>query len=632
MCGIIGCSGCYGSDSIHRGLQDITHRGPDDSGVFMEAAEGIVLGHARLSIIDLSAFGHQPMISDNGQVVIVFNGEIYNYLELRKVLEERGYVFRSHSDTEVLLNLYLAEGEAMLLHLNGVFAFAIWDGRKRSLFIARDAFGVKPLYYAVLGKRFAFSSEIKGLLHLVPEVRDLDKAALQCYLTYLWCPGEGTPLKAVRKLLPGEAMVVKSGCIERCWKWYQLPAFRHVKPVYDKKAALDGTVLHLRQAVHRQMVADVPVGAFLSGGLDSSSIVTFARELNPDIHCFTIGLHGTESEGMADDLPYARKVAKHLNVKLDVVYVDANRMAGDLMRMVRQLDEPLADPAPLNVLYISQLARESGIKVLLSGAGGDDLFTGYRRHLALQSERFWAWLPKQARIGLEALTTGIDQRWPLGRRLRKLFNGASLTGDARLVNYFRWADRQDLVALYSPEFLAELSDSHAEDTMLDFLVDLPSETNRLDRMLALEQRFFLTDHNLTYTDKMSMAVGVEVRVPFLDLDLVDFAYSIPVSMKQRGKEGKWILKKAMEPFLPHDVIYRHKSGFGAPLRHWMRYELRELLGDILSVDSLKRRWLFNPDAVQRLIVANDQGKVDASYTLLSLLCIEMWCRSFIDKQ
>lgn len=329
-------------------------------------------------------------------------------------------------------------------------------------------------------------------------------------------------------------------------------------------------------------------------------------------------------------MPYARKVAQHLGVPLEVVRIDAGRMAGDLERMIAQLDEPLADPAPLNVLYISQLAREHGMKVLLSGAGGDDLFTGYRRHWAVQTERYWNWLPNLVLQALEPTMRGLDQRRSWARRLAKLFNGVGLEGDARLVNYFAWAREADLLALYTPEFRALLGGEVAGQPMRDFLESLPASVPPLEKMLALEQRFFLADHNLVYTDKMSMAAGVEVRVPFLDLDLVDFAARIPVELKQKGSVGKWVLKKAMEPYLPHEVIYRPKTGFGAPLRRWMRYDLRELLGDLLSVDSLKRRGLFEPAAVQRLIAANDAGKVDAGYTLLSLLCIEIWCRNFVD--
>lgn len=629
MCGIVGISG-GGLERLAAANDRLTHRGPDDCGVFTDQIAGVGLGHRRLSIVDLSPLGHQPMHSADGAVVLVFNGEIYNHHELKASLVAKGYSFRGHSDTEVLLNLYLAEGEAMLQHLNGIFAFALWDARKQSILLARDALGVKPLYYAALDRSFAFASEIKALLHLVPEARELDVTSLHRYLSFLWCPGEGTPLKAVRKLLPGQAMWVRTGHIERHWTWYQLPVFRLVTADLDESSALEGTTSHLRQAVQRQMMADVPVGAFLSGGLDSSAIVAFARELNPDIHCFTIESKGGQESGATDDLPYARRVAKHLGVPLDVVSIDPNRMAGDLERMVAQLDEPLADPAPLNVLYISQLARDQGMKVLLSGAGGDDLFTGYRRHRAVQAERYWSRLPHGVRSGLAQVTAGLDQHRAFTRRLAKLFSGAALEGDNRLVEYFRWAREADLLALYTLETRQALGAQLAATPMLDLLQPLPNSVAPLDRMLALEQRFFLADHNLTYTDKMSMAVGVEVRVPFLDLELVEFAARIPMSLKQRGSEGKWILKKAMEPYLPHDVIYRPKSGFGAPLRRWMQHDLRELLGDLLSVSSLKRRGLFEPVQVHRLIAANDAGKVDASYTLLSLLCIEIWCRTYLD--
>jgi asparagine synthase (glutamine-hydrolysing) len=270
------------------------------------------------------------------------------------------------------------------------------------------------------------------------------------------------------------------------------------------------------------------------------------------------------------------------------------------------------------------------MKVLLSGAGGDDLFTGYRRHRAVNAEKYWRWLPRGVRSKLAQFTGELDQRRTWCRRLSKLFSGAALEGDVRLIKYFRWTRETDLFKLYTPEMREALGDERAELPMLEFLKKMPASATPLERMLALEQRFFLADHNLIYTDKMSMAAGVEVRVPFLDLDLVQFARQIPIGFKQRRSEGKWILKKAMEPYLPHDVIYRPKTGFGAPIRRWLKNELRELLFDLLSVDSLKRRGLFEPTAVQNLIASNDSGKIDASYTLLSLLCIEIWCRAYLD--
>jgi len=630
MCGIVGV---FGGDlsTIEIANSAINHRGPDDYGIYTNQSLKVGLGHRRLSILDTSSFGHQPMFSDDGKVVLVFNGEIYNYKELRCDLKRKGFVFQGKSDTEVLLNLYLSEGKEMLPKLNGIFAFAILDTDSESLFVARDALGVKPLYYSTKDNMFAFASEIKALLKLAPDNKELDAESINRYLSFLWCPGDGTPLKSVQKLLPGEAIIVKNGTIIDKWLWYKLPIFNKVKKDLNKEQVISGVTDHLRQAVHRQMVADVPLGAFLSGGLDSSAVVAFAKEVNADIRCFSIETRGKQDQGVIDDLPYAKRVAKHLNVPLDVVSIESHKMADDLESMVIQLDEPLADPAALNVLYISQLAREQGIKVLLSGAGGDDLFTGYRRHYAIQLERYWSWLPTSIRTRLVKATKDLNVNNPIQRRITKMFNGAGLDSRDRLINYFRWSNDSVLQSLYSPAFHQQLAGSNSGQVMQDFLEPILTSVSPLDQMLALEQRFFLADHNLNYTDKMSMAAGVEVRVPFLDLDLVDFAAHIPNKFKQRGSVGKWVLKKAMEPYLPKEVIYRPKTGFGAPLRTWMKHDLRELLGDLLSIESLNKRGLFSAQAVQQLIMDNDNDKIDASYTLLSLLCIEIWCRAYIDK-
>ena len=571
------------------------------------------------------------MIDTSGDVVLVFNGEIYNFNQLRVKLEEKGYLFRGRSDTEVLINLYIDLGKEMLTHLNGIFALAIWDKKEASLLIARDAFGVKPLYYSIMQiGGIAFASEIKALLKLTPRNTELDLESISHYLSFLWCPGSGTPLKSVKKLLPGEAIIIKNGSIVEHWSWYKLPIFNNHKKNINKKHAISGVTKYLRQAVHRQMVSDVPVGAFLSGGLDSSSIVVLAKELNPDIRCFTIESLGRPDKGIVDDLPYAKKVAKHLNVSLDVISINSLKMANDLESMIVQLDEPLADPAALNVLYISQLAREQGIKVLLSGAGGDDIFTGYRRHYAIQFERYWSWMPKGVRMSLENFTKKLNVNNPAQRKFVKAFNGASLNNSDRLINYFRWSSDSVLQSLYSLEFRQELAESNSNRVMQDFIEPIRTSTSALDQILTLEQRFFLADHNLIYTDKMSMAAGVEVRTPFLDLELVEFARGIPDRLKQRGSIGKWVFKKAMEPYLPREIIYRPKSGFGAPLRLWIKNDIREMLRDLLSVDSLNKRGLFSAKAVQQLIMDNENGKIDASYTLLSLLCIEIWCRAYID--
>jgi asparagine synthase (glutamine-hydrolysing) len=630
MCGIVGV---YGGDlsTIEAANSLIIHRGPDDDGIYKDHSLNIGMGHRRLSIIDTSSFGHQPMFNENGTVVLVFNGEIYNYQELRRDLILEGFSFQGQSDTEVLLNLYISQGKEMLAKLNGIFALAIWDKNSESLFIARDALGVKPLYYFTKDNMFAFASEIKALVELIPKNTKLDFESIDRYLSFLWCPGDGTPLSSVKKILPGEAVIVKNGKIINKWTWYKLPIFLQNKKKLSKKQSISGLTEHLRKAVHRQMVADVPLGAFLSGGLDSSAVVTFAKEVNPEIRCFTIAIKGRQDAGTVDDLPYAMSVAKHLDVSLEIVTIDSNKMADNLESMVLQLDEPLADPAALNVMYISQLAREQGVKVLLSGTGGDDLFTGYRRHYALKLERYWDWLPKSTRKKLEVSTRNLNANNYIGRRLRKMFNGAGLDATDRLINYFRWSDDSLLNPLYSSMLRNELKNAKSNQIMKDYLEPIITSASPLEQILALEQGFFLPDHNLNYTDKMSMASGVEVRVPFLDLDLVKFATIIPENYKQRGSVGKWILKKVMEPYLPKEIIYRPKTGFGAPLRTWIRYDLREMMYDLLSVEKINQRGLFSSGAVQKLIVDNDAGRIDASYTLFSLLCIEIWCRAYIDK-
>jgi asparagine synthase (glutamine-hydrolysing) len=638
MCGIAGIVGRYSRKDLEKAQAALRHRGPDDAGIFEDLRHGVGLVHTRLSIIDLSPNGHQPMCDEKKQVVLVFNGEIYNYQALKNKLDKkRKEHWRGNSDTEVVLSLYLEAKSRkssltqMLQEMSGIFAFAIWDSTTRQLFLARDALGVKPLYFATQPDRLVFGSEIKAILPLMDTNTKLDPAALQRYLTFLWCPGEGTPDLRIHKLNPGEFLRVENGKIaERC-SWYRLPIFRSLNPLKSNLHTLKNeTASLLREAVHRQMVSDVPLGAFLSGGLDSSAVVAFAREKNPDIRCFTIDAGKTSPEGFAEDLPFAERVAQHLGVRLEVIKVTPADLAAGIEDMIYQLDEPLADSAPLNLRFICKLARLHGIKVLLSGVGGDDLFSGYRRHRALAALQALRWLPLSLREGLVSMVGCFSQTSAPWRRLSKFLTVSCTEGELALARLFRWVGSKELQALYTDSFRSALAESLPEKPMLDFLAEIRGESSPLDRLLALEQRFFLTDHNLLYTDKMSMAEGVEVRVPFLDLEMVEFAARIPHRLKQRGSQGKYILKKAMEPYLPREVIYRSKSGFGVPLRQWLRVELRDWLEKTLSAERLRDRGLFKPAEVQKLLKANTTGRIDASYTLFSLACIETWCRKFVD--
>jgi asparagine synthase (glutamine-hydrolysing) len=632
MCGIAGFSGDFDAALLSRMNGAMAHRGPDDAGIHFDPGNRLGLAHRRLSIIDLSARGHQPMWDATGRVAITFNGEIYNYRELRRELVEDGYPFRSHSDTEVLLNLYLRDGPKMLSRLNGIFAFAIWDTRSRELLVARDHLGVKPLYWAETPRGVLFASEIKALLQEPSLDRTLDPRAVRHHLLYLWCPSPQTMLASVAKLEPGHALRLRDGRVVEHFQFYELPFDQEIVdwPVDD---AIVQVRKYLTRAVERQLVSDVPVGAFLSGGLDSSSVVAMARRAleSERLQCFTIGFRdaSARAEGMAADLPHAQRVAKHLDVDLHTIWVGPE-MVEELPRMLFHLDEPQADPAPINALFISRLAREHGIKVLLSGAGGDDIFTGYRRHYALMQEPFWSWLPGSARRGLRGLGSRIRPTSELSRRIGKAFRYADLEGDRRIAAYFHWIPPERLAAVFGPR-LRDDPRVEEDDPVLRALAALPASVPRLNRMLFLEEKFFLTDHNLNYVDKVSMANGVEVRVPLLDPELVALAARLPLGMKQHGRLGKWVLRRAMEPYLPRDVIYRTKTGFGAPLRHWLRNELAPVVDDMLAPATLERRGLFDPVGVRDLVHLDRERRLDATYTIFAMICVEMWCRMFVDR-
>ena len=383
MCGIVGYCGLAALPDMTAALASISHRGPDQSGTIVDEAAHVGLAHARLSIIDLSVAGSQPMRSHCGRYSIVYNGEIYNYRELRANLETFGHRFRGNSDTEVLLTLLALEGLDCLPALNGIFAFALLDHETGRVTLTRDRLGIKPLYVQTDEDGIRFSSELKAIVALGGDLGSPDIEALGRYLSFLWCPGTATPTTNVTRLAPGEAMVLHDGKIEKKWLWHRQPRSCGKRQVGADQAAEELRYI-LRNAVHRQMISDVPVGAFLSGGLDSSAVVAFAREIQPDIKCFTIETDQSRQVETTDDLPYARRVAAHLDVPLDVVTVTAEQLIAQLNDMIFHLDEPLADPATINVLFISRLARENGCTVLLSGAGGDDLFTGYRRHAAIR--------------------------------------------------------------------------------------------------------------------------------------------------------------------------------------------------------------------------------------------------------
>lgn len=624
----------YGNPA--KGLRSLKRRGPDHEGIW--SAQGFEepwLGHRRLSIIDTRASANQPMMSSDGRYIIVYNGELYNFRELRKPLLEAGMSLRTTSDTEVLLALFAAEGEACLPKLNGIFSFAIWDRQERKLTLVRDPLGVKPLYFAQDNRRLAFASEMKALLRSHEVEPTLNPAAVARHLSYLWSPGRETVITQITKLLPGEVLTQTQGGLPVRRIYRDGSVGRPVGSLTPAEYTPEKVAEALKMAVDRQMVADVPVGAFLSGGLDSSAICAFAQqslETKSRLECFTISNQAKagDDDGFIDDLPYARKVAAHLGVHLHEVVVD-DTMNSRLSEYLYLMDEPNADPAGINALTISEVARDAGLKVLLSGAGGDDVFTGYRRHHAVHIAQHLAWVPPSVRRGANVVSAQLPARPTVLRRAKKLLDSFSDTSDERLIKLFQWQPSQMAAQLLDRDFAGGLDTDTIDAPLHDTLRTRPDDYTDMQSVLRLEAKHFLADHNLNYTDKTGMAAGVEVRVPFLDLDLVDYVHAIPSHLKQKGATGKWILKQAMEPYLPKDVIYRPKTGFGAPLRAWFAGPMRQVVDDALSPDTIMRRGVFDFAAVERLQQLTRAGQVDGTYTLFAVVCFELWCRQFIDK-
>lgn len=625
MCGILMA---INSDRMifQKALESLAHRGPDAQGIF--SRDMLLLGHRRLSIQDLSEGANQPMFTDDQRFVIIFNGEIYNHWELRQErLKE--VKFTTVSDTETLLELFRKFGAECLQMLNGIFAFVVFDQLERTLFIARDQFGVKPIYYHAENGSFFCSSELKALIPLLDQT-PLDISALQSYLTFMWCPGERTPLKNVKKLLPGCFMRVELDRPEDfCIQQYYKLTF----PETFEKRSLDHWVRDLDEkltkAVERQLLSDAPLGFFLSGGLDSSLLVALARKLRPKekLTCYTID-SGASKDGFANDLDYARKVAKHLNVDLREIKVDSG-VLNDFDHMIWHLDEPQADPAPLNVLRICEVARKDGIKVLISGTGGDDIFSGYRRHQALLLDRYLDNLPVIVRQAISSAISKIKSSSAVVRRLKKLTKGMTGDKNERLIGYFSWQDFSFIKGLFKQELVNELEPNNAH--FIKLLNEVQHLESDLNKLLYLEIYTFLVDHNLNYTDKAGMAHSVEIRVPFLDIELVEFATQIPPSLKLKGKETKYVLRKLAERYLPKDVIYRPKTGFGAPVEHWVRHELDDFIEERLSKEELEAQSIFDQKRVRQIILDNKIGKINASYNIWSILAIQSWKKLFTNQ-
>ena len=625
MCGIVGIINPEASQMIERSTDMVSHRGPDDKGIY--TFENLAFGHRRLAIMDLNPLGHQPMTSKDGRYTILFNGEIYNHLELRKeILPD--FEFKGTSDTETILYAYIKIGEHLFPKLNGIFALAIFDNHSKELIIVRDQFGIKPLYFYHKEGNFYFASELKSLLGLNID-KSIDHNAFSHYLYFLYSPGEQTPFLHVKKMKPGHVIRfnIENPSAYIYQQFYDIP-FEGKYTDKSQDELVKEVDAHLTKALERQLLSDVPVGFFLSGGLDSSAMVALARKLYPDkkINTYTIDTGGG-FDGFEDDLKYAKIVAKHLNVELDILKTEID-VVKDFDKMIWHLDEPQADAAPLNVLAICERAREKGDVVLLGGTAGDDLFSGYRRHQALNYEGLFRSVPGIGWKMANSLLNVFPAQNSFIRRSKKLIADAHLEADERIAKYFGWINHIEIIELFNDDLKESIRKEAPHQLLMRTLQDIPQEKNELNKMLYLEMKYFLTDHNLNYTDKMSMAHGVEVRVPFLDLDLVNFSTTIPPQFKMKGNETKYILKKTMEKYLPKEVIYRKKTGFGAPVRKWITKDLSKMIEERLSEDSLAQWGIFDYKKVHKLIEKNKSGQIDASYTIWALLAIQSWLNQF----
>lgn len=602
----------------------LAHRGPDDAGVYHDGPIG--LAHRRLSIIDLSPAGHQPMSNPEGTLWITFNGEIYNFLELRSELERDGAPFRSKTDTEVILTLYERHGAECLRYLRGVFAFAIWDERARTLFLARDRLGKKPLYYYQDAEQFLFASEPKGILQ-DPEVPvEPDLEAIHHYLTYGYVPSPYSAFKGFRKIPPAHSLIIRDGKVhlERYWQLRY-----HPKLQMTEAELCEELLAHLREAVRLRMISDVPLGAFLSGGIDSSTVVALMSECSSGpVKTFSIGFE----EEAYNELPYARLVAERYGTDHHEFVVKPEAVEV-LPELVWHYNEPYADSSAIPTYYLSKMTREH-VTVALNGDAGDENFAGYERYLANQLATRYDRLPRILRRSVECGIGALPEAGPfrgLYRRGKRFF--AAVAEEPRR-RYARWIGLFPNVLkaeLYTPAFREAMARSDSIDLLLQ-TYGAAATDDFVDATLSVDVASYLPDDLLVKVDIASMAHGLEARSPMVDHRFMEFAASIPSALKLKGRTKKYIFKQAVRCLLPAAVIDRPKMGFGVPIDRWFRRELKEMAYDTLLGSRCLGRGLFRQKVVRQLLDEHAHGRAEWHHHLWALLFLELWFQQFIDRR
>ena len=650
MCGIAGLISKEPEARISAMLKAIEHRGRDDEGVWTsalidDAGQQVCLGHRRLSIIDTSAAGHQPMFyggDDNCRFAVTFNGEIYNYRELRSELRGLGHCFRTDTDTEVLLAAFAQWGTLEALpRLNGMFAFAVWDQQERTLVLARDRLGIKPLYYAIAREdeseaAFIFGSEIKALLASGLVQPALDPAGLHQQLTFLWTPDPQTLFRGVSKLPPGHVLTWRDGKRISLREWWDV-SFAEIEEGRTEEWWRERVFETLERVVRMEMVADVPLGAFLSGGVDSSLIVALMdRHSNGRrVSTYTAGIAAKDLryDIIPDDTRWSREIGKLFDTDYHEQTLTPD-VAELLPKLVRHMEMPLIDMGVSSYL-VSKMARETQT-VMLSGMGGDEVFAGYPRQLAMAFAGALDPVPRlirrpAMRAIASALPGGLPGRLtaPL-RNAKKFANSAAFDFEQRYLGYGTYFTDEAKHQLYSDELRAATAGLDAYGEHRRYFARA-RDAAPLNQLLYVDLKTFLPCLNLDYTDKTSMAATLEVRVPYLNHELIELTARMPPRLKLRGLKRKYILKRAAEKLLPRAVVWRKKAGFGAPVRSWLRGALRPLVDELLSEETVKRRGLFRPVEVRRIIAENLSGREDYNLQVFQLLTLELWLREFTDN-
>jgi asparagine synthase (glutamine-hydrolysing) len=630
MCGIAGFTGFKNNIALAENANIIQqHRGPDNHQIWND--ETIALAHRRLSIIDLTEAANQPFKKNN--LVIVFNGEIYNYKELQQQLEkEKGVKFISSSDTEVILEMYRCYGKGCLDQFIGMFSFAIYDLNDESLFIARDHFGIKPLFYTIINNSFAFSSELKTLVGIEGFNKTINPKSLVSCLNYLWVSGNETMFNDCYKLPAAHYLTYNRSQGLQIKKYWELDdKIQNQKSEINIAQDLSDT---LRESVMRHMVADVPVSSFLSGGLDSSLIAVLAKKKNEQLSTYTIGTLSKDKkiEQMPDDEKYANIVAGIFNLDHNVIKISAN-ILNELPSMVRALDEPIGDPAAINTYLICKAARDKGVKVLLSGMGADEIFFGYRRQKATLMAVRYNKLPNFVKKASALLVKNLPVKlfgkgFKLGRWSKRFISFATLPVDEAYMRSYSYYDTKELNELLRSDYLPAIEEIKQEHKML---FNSKYKGDLINQICHIDTHMFMQGLNLTYSDRASMAASVEVRVPFIDKIVVTKAMQIPGRLKITKGISKYILKKAAEKFLPKEIIYRPKASFGAPLRSWISTDLRTMVDELLSEEVINKRGFLNYSFVKRLIDKDRKGEEDNAYQIYQLLTLELWCREYVDQ-